>query len=220
MSVEPKQISEGEPSSDVAFTPSVKRFQQERGSRSQYAHMEETRGWETTVTPRLAAFIAERDSFYFATASADGQPYVQHRGGPPGFLRVLDEHTLAFADYAGNRQYITTGNLAENDRAFLFLMDYAHQTRVKLWGRAEVVTDTAMTARLMPTGYTARPEQTIVFHLTAWDSNCKQHIPQLIPAQAAADRIAQLEARVRELESQIEQTNSASPKQISTSLRS
>jgi len=210
MRVEPKPVSEGEPSSDVAFTPSVKKIQQERGSRTQYARLEKTHGWQTTVTPRLAAFIAERDSLYFATASADGQPYVQHRGGPPGFLRVVDEHTLAFADYVGNKQYITTGNLSENNRAFLFLMDYANRTRIKMWGRAEVVTDAAMTARLMPTGYSARPEQTIVFHLTAWDSNCQQHIPQLIPAEAVAERIAQLEARIKELESQL--ANATPPK--------
>ena len=126
---------------------------------------------------------------YFATASADGQPYVQHRGGPPGFLRVLDERTLAFADYAGNRQYISTGNLAENNRAFLFLMDYAHRTRVKMWGRAEVVTDPATTARLMPKGYTARPEQTIVFHLTAWDqtaSNTFRNWSRRKPPQTAS----------------------------------
>jgi predicted pyridoxine 5'-phosphate oxidase superfamily flavin-nucleotide-binding protein len=191
------------PPSDVAFTPAVKQVQQERGSRTQYARMEQTRGWETTVTPQLAAFIAERDSFYLATASRDGQPYVQHRGGPPGFLRVVDEHTLAFTDFVGNKQYITTGNLRENDKTFLFLMDYAHRTRVKMWGRAEVVSDPEMMKSLMPVGYNARAEQAIVFHLTAWDSNCQQHIPQLIPAKAVAERIAGLERRIRELEVQL-----------------
>ena len=192
------------PASDVAFSPEVKRVQQERGSRSQYSRMEQTRGWLTTVTPRLAAFIAERDSFYFATASAAGQPYVQHRGGPPGFLHVVDEQTLAFADFVGNKQYITTGNLSENDKAFLFLMDYETRTRVKIWGRAEVISDAAKIAELMPKNYEARPEQAIVFHLAAWDSNCQQHIPLLVHAKDVAARIAELEARVRELESELE----------------
>src|SRR5712692_1427013 len=139
------------PSSDVAFTPSVKAVQERRGSRSGYRKMEERGGWQTRVTPDLAAFLAERDSAYLATANAAGQPYVQHRGGPKGFIRVLDDRTLAFADYVGNRQYITAGNLAENNRAFLFLMDYAHQRRIKIWGTARVVeNDPALMAKLMP----------------------------------------------------------------------
>ncbi len=129
------------PSSDVAFTPSVKAVQERKGSRNGYRKMEERGGWRTTVTPDLAAFLSERDSAYLATASRAGQPYVQHRGGPKGFIRVLDEKTLAFADYAGNRQYITAGNLAENDQAYLFLMDYARRRRIKIWGRAKVVED-------------------------------------------------------------------------------
>ena len=192
------------PASDIAFSPEVKRVQQERGSRSQYARLEQTREWTTTVTPRLAAFIAERDSIYFATASADGQPYVQHRGGPPGFLHVVDEHTLAFADFVGNKQYITTGNLRENNKAFLFLMDYETRTRVKIWGRAELISDATKIAELMPQNYEARPEQAIVFHLAAWDSNCQQHIPLLVHAKDVAARISELEARVRELESELE----------------
>src|SRR5271170_7819572 len=144
--------------SDVAFTPAVKAFQERRGSRAAYHKMEQTRGWHTTITADLAAFIAERDSAYLATANAAGQPYVQHRGGPKGFIRVLDDHTLGFADYVGNRQYITTGNLAENDRAFLFLMDYANSRRIKIWGRARIAEDDlALIARLMPTGYAAKP---------------------------------------------------------------
>jgi hypothetical protein len=190
--------------SDVAFSPAVKRVQQERGSRSQYERMAETRDWITTITPRIAEFIAERDSAYFATASADGQPYVQHRGGPPGFLHIVDERTLAFADFAGNKQYITTGNLRENDKAFLFLMDYETRTRIKMWGRAEVISDPARIAELMPKNYAARPEQAIVFHLAAWDSNCQQHIPLLVHAKDVAERIAELEARVRELEAELE----------------
>jgi uncharacterized protein len=189
--------------SDVAFTPAVKAVQERRGSRRGYAKMEETRGWQTVVTPELADFIAERDSFYLATASAEGQPYIQHRGGPPGFLRVVDERTLAFADFRGNRQYITTGNLAENDRAFIFLMDYIHRRRIKLWGRARVTEDAHFIETLFPAGYEARPEQAIVFALEAWDANCPQHIPQLLPAEAVGRAIEKLEGRIAELESEL-----------------
>ena len=192
------------PTSDIAFTPAVKAIQEGRGSRHAYERMEENGGWEDRVTPELAAFIAERDSFFLATANAQGQPYVQHRGGPPGFLRVVDEHTLAFADYRGNRQYITLGNLAENDRAFLFLIDYGRQRRIKVWGRARVVTDDApLLATLMPEGYRARPEQAIVFAIEAWDANCPQHIPHMVPAGAAAARVERLEARIAELEARL-----------------
>ena len=166
--------------------------------------MEDGGGWQDRVTPELAAFIAERDSFFIATANAQGQPYVQHRGGPAGFLRVLDERTLAFADYRGNRQYITLGNLAENDRAFLFLIDYANRRRIKIWGRARVVDgDPGLTARLMPGGYKAKPEQVIVFDIDAWDANCPQHIPRMLPADEVAATLARLEARVAELEAQL-----------------
>ena len=156
------------PASDVAFTPSVKAQQERRGSRSAYARMEAGEGWETTVTPELAAFLAERDSFYLATATAEGQPYIQHRGGPPGFLRPVDGQTLGFADFAGNRQYVSLGNLAENDRAFLFLMDYASRRRVKVWGRARVVEDDpALLASLVPAGVKVRAERAILFTVTA-----------------------------------------------------
>ena len=166
------------PSNDVAFTPAVKAVQERRGSRGHFAKMEEKGAWRTAITPDLAAFLAEARSFYLATASADGQPYVQHRGGPPGFLRVLDERTRGFADFKGNRQYITTGNLAENSKAFMFVMDYPRRPRVKLWGRARVVEDDAgLLARLWPEGYQARFEQVILLAVEAWDTNCPQHIP-------------------------------------------
>lgn len=191
------------PSSDVAFTPAVKAVQERRGSRKSYRRMEEKGGWQTRVTPDLAAFLAERDSAYLGTANAAGQPYVQHRGGPKGFIRVLDEKTLGFADYVGNRQYITTGNLAENDRAFLFLMDYAERRRVKIWGRARVVADDPqLLARLMPEGYDARPEQAILFAIEAWDVNCPQHIPQKLDATDVAAAIEHLEHRISELEAE------------------
>lgn len=189
------------PSSDIAFTRSVKAIQERRGSRAGYAAMEAKGGWRTTVTPDLAAFLAERDSAYLATASADGQPYVQHRGGPAGFIRVLGERTLGLADYAGNRQYISTGNLAENPRAFLFLMDYANRRRVKVWGRARVVDDDPdLVARLMPDGYRARPEQVVVFEIEAWDVNCPQHIPQKLDAGEVAAVADELRARVAALQ--------------------
>jgi predicted pyridoxine 5'-phosphate oxidase superfamily flavin-nucleotide-binding protein len=155
--------------------------------------MEQNGGWETTVTDELGAFLAERDSFYLATASAEGQPYVQHRGGPKGLLRVIDERTLAFADFGGNRQYVSVGNLSENPRAFLFLMDYARRRRVKIWGRARAVEDdAALLERVRPDGYAAKVERAIVFEIEAWDVNCPQHIPQ-------KQRIRELEAENAEL---------------------
>jgi predicted pyridoxine 5'-phosphate oxidase superfamily flavin-nucleotide-binding protein len=189
------------PTSDVAFTPTVKAIQTRRGSRASYAKLERRGGWESRVTPELAEFLAERGSFYLATASADGRPYVQHRGGPRGFLRVLDEHTLAFADFRGNRQYISLGNLAENDRAFLFLMDYARRRRVKIWGRARVVEgDLSLLERLSDPAYEARPEQAIVFEIEAWDTNCPQHIPQRIDAADVRTAIDELQGRISVLE--------------------
>jgi predicted pyridoxine 5'-phosphate oxidase superfamily flavin-nucleotide-binding protein len=192
------------PSSDVAFTPTVKAIQAERGSRSGYAKMEAKGGWRTAITSDLAAFLGEVRSFYLATANAEGHPYIQHRGGPPGFLRVVDEHTLGFADFKGNRQYITTGNLADNPRAFIFVMDYAQRRRIKLWGRARVVADDpALLARLWPEGYEARPEQIILFEVEAWDTNCPQHIPQMFHAADVGNTILQFQARIRELEAEV-----------------
>jgi predicted pyridoxine 5'-phosphate oxidase superfamily flavin-nucleotide-binding protein len=194
------------PSSDVAFSPSVKRAQTAHGSRETYAKMEARGGFRTGVTPDLVEFLAEIDTAYLATASADGQPYAQHRGGPRGFIRAVGADLIGFADYYGNRQYISTGNLAENDRAFLFLMDYEHARRVKLWGHAQMTADKDVIAQLMPTGYRARPEQALLFRVSAWDTNCPQHIPRkLNEADVAAairerdDRIKELEAKVAEL---------------------
>lgn len=163
--------------SDIAFTPAVKREQRKRGSRDGYERMARRRDFHGAITSELAAFIAQRDSIYLGTASADGRPYIQHRGGPKGFIKVLDEHRVAFADYAGNRQYITLGNLAENDRAFLFLMDYPSRKRVKMWGRAEFVEDDIDLLTLVADpDYGADVERAIVFHVEAWDVNCRQHI--------------------------------------------
>jgi hypothetical protein len=192
--------------SDVAFTDTVKRIQTERGSRRSYERMERSNGgFPSAISADLAAFIAARDSAYIATANAAGQPYVQHRGGPPGFLHVLDDRTLAFADFAGNKQYITTGNLLENDRAFLFLMNYADGERIKIWGRARAVKDDpALFDRLADPSYPARVEQAIVFDVEAWNANCPQHIPQLVHLDdvqkalvALRERNAYLEATLR-----------------------
>ena len=191
------------PSSDIAFTPSVKAAQTAHGSRGIYARMEASGGFRTEVTPDLVAFLADIDTAFLATASAAGQPYAQHRGGPPGFIRPLGPDLLGFADYAGNRQYITTGNLAENDRAFLFLMDYARARRVKLWGHAHMNDDAAMTARLMPERYKARPEQALLFKIAAWDTNCPQHIPRKVNLPDVAGILSQRDERIRELEAQL-----------------
>ena len=188
------------PASDIAFTPAVKAIQTSRGSRELYARREASGGFRTKITPDLVGFLAGIDTAFLATASRDGQPYAQHRGGPKGFIRALDERTLGFADYRGNRQYITLGNLSENTKAFLFLMDYAQRRRVKIWGKARVVDDPETVARLMPEGYSARPEQAVLFDVEAWDVNCPQHIPQKIDVAEAAEIVSALRARIAELE--------------------
>jgi predicted pyridoxine 5'-phosphate oxidase superfamily flavin-nucleotide-binding protein len=191
-------------SSDVAFTPAVKAVQTRKGSRDVYAHVEQNGGWRTEIDEDLSAFLAAQDSMFLATASADGQPYIQHRGGPKGFIKVLDKNTLAFADYRGNRQYITQGNLSENPKANIFLIDYAHRHRVKIWGEARVVDDDpALMKSLMPQGYKARPEQVILFKVSAWDTNCPQHIPQKFDAADVAAALASRDARIAELEAEL-----------------
>jgi predicted pyridoxine 5'-phosphate oxidase superfamily flavin-nucleotide-binding protein len=190
--------------SDVAFTPAVKAVQARKGSRTAYARMEESGSWETRVTADLAAFLADQTSVFLATASADGQPSIQHRGGPPGFLHVLDDRTIGFVDFTGNRQYITQGNLGENPKAHLFLIDYVHRRRIKIWGDARIVEgDAALTARLMPPGYKARPEQVLLFSVRAWDSNCRQHIPQRFDAADVARALAERESRIATLEARL-----------------
>ena len=199
-------------SSDVAFTPSVKSVQSRKGSREAYARVEERGGWETRITPELAQFIAAQTSVFLATVSAEGQPYIQHRGGPPGFLHVLDDRTIAFADFAGNRQYITQGNLADNPKAHLFLIDYAHRQRVKIWGEARVVEgDAELIAQLMPEGYRARPEQAIVLTVSAWNANCPQHIPQRFEAADVAKALTEREERIAALEAKIERLRAVAP---------
>ena len=160
----------------IVFTPAARQAQAERGSARAYtARVAE--GFPDTVTPELAKFIAEQDTAFLGTASGDGAPYIQHRGGPKGFIKVIDEKTLGFADYRGNRQYITLANLSENDRAYLFLLDPARKQRIKIWGRARVVEDdAALVETLFDAGYKARPERAILFTIEAWDVNCSQHI--------------------------------------------
>lgn len=198
--------------SDIVFSPSVKAEQEKRGSRAGYQKMAEAKGWADTVSPELAAFIEERNSFYLATSNADAQPYIQHRGGPKGFLKILDEKRLAFADFGGNKQYITLGNLQDNAKAFIFLMDYANQRRIKVWGRAEVIEDNQdLLAAVSEPGYVGRPERVIIFHVEAWDVNCPQHIPKQHleadlegPIRNLHERIAQLEAENTALREQAE----------------
>lgn len=193
--------------SDVAFTDVVKAIQTRKGSRNAYARMEQGGSWERLITAELKAEIEAQRSVFLATANAQGQPYIQHRGGPVGFLRVLDNQTIGFADFAGNRQYITQGNLEENPRVHLFLMDYANRRRIKIWGTARVLEgDEALVQQLMPIDYRARPEQVLLLTVTAWDVNCTQHIPQRFEAadvkvaiESRDLRIAALEAEVRRL---------------------
>ena len=194
--------------SDVAFTPSVKAIQSRKGSRGTYARMESQGGWATAITEELAEFIAQQTSVFLATANAQGQPYIQHRGGPPGFLQVLNERTIGFADFNGNQQFISSGNLAENPRAHLFLIDYATRQRIKLWGTARVVEDDkTLIARLMPANYRAKSEQAILFTVAAWDANCPQHIPQRLEAGDVAKALQSRDQKIAELEAEIRRLN-------------
>jgi predicted pyridoxine 5'-phosphate oxidase superfamily flavin-nucleotide-binding protein len=199
------------PISDIAFTPSVKAIQERMGSRPQYARMEERDGWSDTITQELTDFLSEVDSIYFATANVDGRPYIQHRGGPKGFLKVLDDQTLAFADFVGNRQYISLGNLSENNQAFLFLMDYATQTRIKVWGTAEVIEDDPdLLKQLTDSKYKGKPERVIRFHVEAWDANCRQHIPVKYSQEEVESIVQPLRDRLVALEKE----NEALKKQV------
>jgi uncharacterized protein len=196
--------------SDVAFTPSVKVAQTRKGSRRAYESMERKRSWQTHITADLALFIEAQTSIFIATANAAGQPYIQHRGGPPGFLRVLDENTIGFVDFSGNRQYITQGNLADNPKAHLFLIDYMHRQRVKIWGEARIVeNDAELIAKLMPAGYRARAEQIILFTVSAWNENCSQHIPQRFEAADVVAALAERDQRIEMLEAELKELRKA-----------
>ena len=207
-------------SSDIAFTPSVKAIQARKGSRRSYGLMEAKGSWETRITPDLAAFIQRQTSVFLATANSEGQPYIQHRGGPPGFLRVLDDRTIGFVDFAGNRQYITQGNLIDNPKAHLFLIDYAHQRRIKIWGEARVIEgDSELIAKLRPEGYAARPEQVLLFSVAAWDANCPQHIPQRFEAADVAAALAERDARIAELEAEVVELRAKTPRTADSETR-
>ena len=186
--------------SDIAFTPTVKAMQARLGSREIYARMEAQRGFGTDLTPDVSAFVEAQRSVFLATANGDGQPYIQHRGGPAGFLHVLDARTIAFADFIGNQQYITLGNLKDNPKAYLFLIDYARRRRIKIWGEARVVEDAELAQRLMPSGYKARAARAIQFTVTAWDSNCPQHIPQRFEAEDVKAALDERDERIRAME--------------------
>lgn len=189
---------------DIAFTPSVKALQEHYGSRSMYERVEAMDQTNDTLSPAMVEFIQERDGFYLGTVSASGWPYVQFRGGAPGFLRVLDERTLGFADFNGNSQYLTTGNLADNDRVFLFLMDYAHRRRLKIWGRATVEYDRPdLLEQLQVPGYPATSQRAIVIAIEAWDWNCPQHIPHKYSEQEVLAMVEPLGDRIRNLEAQL-----------------
>lgn len=190
--------------SDIAFTPAVKAIQTEKSSRTSYSKMEERGGWQTTVTPELEAFLADLDMFYLGTANAAGQPYIQYRGGAPGFLKVIDEKTLGFADFGGNQQFISLGNLSENSRAFIFLMDYVHSRRIKLWGKANMVEgDADLENTLRDPDYPGNVERVILFEIKAWDINCPQHIHKRFPQREVTPVIKQLQQRVNELETEL-----------------
>lgn len=193
-------------SSDIAFTPTVKAIQSRKGSRSAYARQEEAGAWQSEITEDLKGFIEAQTSVFLATANAQGQPYIQHRGGPKGFLRVMDPRTIGFVDYAGNRQFITSGNLADNPKAHLFLIDYVHRRRIKIWGTAQSVeADADLTALLMPVDCRARAEQVILFTVSAWDANCPQHIPQRFETEDVAKALAAKDEKIATLKAELAQ---------------
>ena len=188
--------------SSIVFTPAVQKAQAERGAASSYERRI-AEGFPDTVTPELAKFIAEQDMAFLGTASGDGAPYIQHRGGPKGFIKIIDEKTLGFADYRGNRQYITLANLSENDRAYLFLLDPARRQRIKLWGRARVVeNDEALVDKLFDKGYKAKPERAILFTIEAWDVNCSAHIVTRFTETEIEGALDTVKARIAELETE------------------
>jgi predicted pyridoxine 5'-phosphate oxidase superfamily flavin-nucleotide-binding protein len=199
--------------SSRVFTPAAQKAQAERGSAKAYARRM-AEGFPDRVTPELAKFIGEQDTAFLATASGDGAPYLQHRGGPKGFIKVIDEKTLGFADYRGNRQYITLANLSENDRAFLFLLDPARRQRIKIWGRARMIEgDSALIEQLFDSDYKARPERAILFTIEAWDVNCSSHIVTRFTEAEIEEAFATVQARIAQLEAENARLRAAVEKQ-------
>lgn len=190
--------------SDIAFTPAVKVLQKKYNSRNSYARMEVNGGWQSEITPQLKQFLNGLDSFYLGTSNADGQPYIQHRGGPKGFLKVLDKKRLVFADYSGNKQYISTGNLSENNKGFIFLMDYPNRTRIKIWGTINVIfDDKELLDSLSDSSYRARLERAMIFTVDAWDANCPQHIKQRFTSEDIDKITKPLLSKIKELEEKL-----------------
>ena len=190
--------------SDIAFTPAVKELQKKYNSRNSYARMEVNGGWQSEITPQLKQFLNGLDSFYLGTSNADGQPYIQHRGGPKGFLKVLDKKRLVFADYSGNKQYISTGNLSENNKGFIFLMDYPNRTRIKIWGTINVIfDDKELLDSLSDSSYRARLERAMIFTVDAWDANCPQHIKQRFTSDDIDEITKPLLSKIKELEEKL-----------------
>ncbi|MDJ0620534.1 MAG: pyridoxamine 5'-phosphate oxidase family protein [Calothrix sp. MO_192.B10] len=189
---------------NIAFTDGVKEAQHRYGSRSIYENFLKRGVSEDILTAKETDFIAAQDSFYMGTVSSNGWPYVQFRGGPKGFLRVLDEKTLGFVDFKGNLQYLSVGNLSENDRVFLFLMDYPNRRRLKIWGRAQVIDDNPeLMEQLADTDYYAEREKVILIKVEAFDWNCPQHIPIRYSETEVNEMMAPLTARIQELESKL-----------------
>lgn len=183
------------PVSDLAFSPTVKAEQEKRGSRRHYAGAD----FRSGISAELELFLQAIDTAFLCTVNAEGQPYAQHRGGPKGFIHALDRETLGFADLEGNRQYVTLGNLQDDARAFLFLMDYERRRRVKLWGQARVVEDDEPLLRRLRWDGMPRSNRAILFTVKAWDANCPAHIPRKLNAESVEQRIAALEAENRRL---------------------
>jgi len=193
---------------NLAFTPLVKQLQERYGSRKQYERMEQSGASQDRLTDFEREFLADRDTFYWATTGSTGWPYVQHRGGPKGFLKVIDDRTLAFADFRGNKQYITTGNLLSDDRVAIILVDYPHQARLKILGRVEIfegVKAEKWLARVRVPGYKATIERVFVIHIEAYDWNCPQHITPRYTAEEVQEGMRSVQERIQRLEQQNEE---------------
>lgn len=189
---------------EIAFTPKVKEAQTRYGSRQMYANFVKQGITEDVLTDKEIEFIKARDSFYMGTVASNGYPYIQFRGGAMGFLKIIDDKTLGFADFKGNLQYISVGNLTENNRVFLFLMDYAHRRRLKIWGRGEVIdTDSELLGELTVADYPAAVERGIVINIDAMSWNCRQHIPLKYSEAEVAATTAPLKAKIEELETKL-----------------
>jgi predicted pyridoxine 5'-phosphate oxidase superfamily flavin-nucleotide-binding protein len=195
--------------SEIAFTPAVQAEQTAHGSRRAYAAQADLPARDERLGDDEAAFIGARDSFYLASVSETGWPYIQHRGGPPGFLRVVDDRTLGFADFAGNRQYISVGNVGGDDRVCLFLMDYPERTRLKIFGHARLTEDPAVVERLIVPEYPAKIERGWLIEVAGFDWNCHKHITPRFSEADVVRAVEPLRARIRELEAKLGERDSA-----------